>query len=117
MPLPRTKPSRTSLLAFFMVVLPVLYVLSYAPVVRFYDGETEHDLDIPFPAGAHFIPADWLKLADSSRYPPYKPIDWLIDNTPLQKPLYFWADIWGVHTAFEKANWVRRSTLPPSDEV
>ncbi len=34
MPSPRTKPSLTSLVAFFLFVLPLVYALSYAPVVR-----------------------------------------------------------------------------------
>ena len=30
----RSKPSLTSLVAFFLIVTPIVYVLSYAPVAR-----------------------------------------------------------------------------------
>lgn len=105
----RRKPSITSLVAFALIVSPVLYVLSYAPVVRFC-GEADPDLDIPFQSGS-FAPSydDYLDrpLADSSRYPAYKPADWLNDNTPLRRPLFFWAEMWGVRDAFENGNVIR----------
>ena len=75
---PRTKPSRTSLVAFALfVVLPILYVLSYAPVVRVCDRQ--------FP-----IVGDPQKppMADAFLYPEYQPVDWLIDSTPLREPLF-----------------------------
>ena len=88
MPSPRTKPSKTSLVAFAML-LPVVYVLSYAPVMRVC-GRTLPAGQLP-PIGVEVPP-----LADASLYPAYHPVDWLIDNTPLRKPLFWWADLWGV---------------------
>ena len=72
MPSPRTKPSRTSLVAFGML-LTVLYVLSYAPVFRF-AGD----------AGDHFLGLreDWQEL--------YRPVEWLTDSTRLREPLMNW---------------------------
>lgn len=77
MPSPRTKPSRTSIVAFGMLLV-VLYVLSYAPVFRF-AGD----------AGDQFLGfrEDWQEL--------YRPVEWLTDSTPLRKPLMNWAALWG----------------------
>ncbi len=74
MPSLRTKPSRTLLVAFAMIVLPVAYVLNYAPVVRM----------TPVRIGTSV----------------YAPVDWMIDNTPLREPLFWWADLWGVRDDF-----------------
>ena len=78
MPSPRTKPSLTSLVAFFLFVLPLVYVLSYAPVFRF-TGDP----------GTGFFGSrkGWQE--------PYQPVEWLTDNTPLREPLLFWAGLWG----------------------
>ena len=78
MPSPRTKPSLTSIVAFAMLVLPVLYVLSYAPVVRLCDG-----------------PPPFATV--------YGPVDWMIDSTPLEEPLFKWADLWSVNMDFVRA--------------
>ncbi len=32
--------------------------------------------------------------------PKYRPVEWLIDDTPLQEPLFMWADVWGVCIKF-----------------
>lgn len=40
-------------------------------------------------------------MADSSLYPIYKPVDWLIDNTPLRNPLFSWAEVLGVREEFD----------------
>ena len=58
----------------------VVYVLSYAPVVRFSNGH---------------------RLAYISEFPAYEPVDGLIDWTPLREPLLVWADIWQVRGNFE----------------
>ncbi len=39
--------------------------------------------------------------------PGYRSVDWLIDNTPLRKPLFVWADFWGVGNYFELEHWDR----------
>ena len=104
MPSPRTKPS---LVACVMLVLPLVYVLSYAPVVRVC-GRTAEVETLPTSvvySGGVGVVRIWpisRPMADSSLYPTYKPIDWLIDNTPLRKPLFFWAQLWNVRVEFEQ---------------
>ena len=89
MRLPRTN-SKTSLVAFFLVVTsPLVYVLSYAPVVRLQEG-----------ADPQTYPTEFVLFVE---YQFYDPVEWLIDNTPLEQPLIRWAGIWGVGTAFENA--------------
>jgi hypothetical protein len=59
------------------VVLAVGYVMSYAPMYRWKAG--------PDGTGFHFV-----------HLPGYGPVEWLIDNTALSKPLLWWGDVWGV---------------------
>lgn len=63
-----------------LVVLPLAYVLSYAPAYRI--GKS----------------SGWSRIDRSIAA--YRPVDWLIDNTPLDEPLYRWADLWGVRGDF-----------------
>ena len=79
MPSPRTKPSKTSLVAFFLIMLPIMYVLSYAPTFRFVGDPSAHTY-IGFRE-------DWQEL--------YRPVEWLTDTTPLREPLLFWSGLWG----------------------
>ena len=67
------------------------YPLSYAPYMRW-------DLDRAREQG-WFYPVS----ADGEDYPAYKLADWLIDNTPLDKPLFAWACLWGVGDQFQSA--------------
>lgn len=84
MPSPRTKPSLTSLVAFGFCLLPIVYVLSYAPIVRFSEG-----------------PDRWFEVKED--YPLYHPVDWLIEQTPVREPFLGWAGIWGVRDRFQWA--------------
>lgn len=59
-----------------VIGLPTVYVLSYAPVFS-------------------LVSDPW-----ASRIPAYRPVDWLIDNTPLRPLLFRWADLWGVGDDF-----------------
>lgn len=98
------KPSITSLVAFFLIVAPFVYVLSYAPVVKICRRSVETrevpraQLSVSFQMRPVAVRRE---LADGSLYPLYSPVDSLIDRTSLRKPLFFWADIWGVREAFE----------------
>ena len=90
---PRTKPSRTSLVAFAMIAGPFLYVLSYAPVVRICDGPDPEPPEFVALYSSFFVEKD-------PEYPLYVPVDWLIDNTPLETPLFIWAECWNVREHF-----------------
>ena len=102
---PRTKPSKTSLVAFGFILLPLVYVLSYAPVVRV-RGRT---VEVPWTWSEYFsagysvngTPTMRIERADASLYPAYQAVDWLIDNTPLRQPLFYWAEIWSVRDQFQ----------------
>lgn len=78
------------------VFVPLLYVLSYAPFVSWWNK----DRPIRF-AG----PSAWFGSVypDGDELPLYRPVDWLIDHTPLQRPLFWWAGLFGVQDEFEGA--------------
>ena len=85
MPSPRTKPSRTSLIAFFLIVTPLVYTLSYAPAFRFTNDEPPY-FNFEIPVYTFPRKAGWQEL--------YRPVEWLTDNTPLREPLLSWAGLW-----------------------
>ena len=113
------RPSLTSLVAFALVVLPVAYLFSYAPVVRICDRKIEIQME-RFSTGVSYEPVvgplggpptvpefrsiSFIDIADASLYPAYEPVDWLIDNTSLRGPLLFWANVWGVFSEFDEGN-------------
>ncbi len=75
--------------AWALVFVLITYTLSYAPIVR--SRVEAGDLEVTFRMHG------W-------DFPTYQPIDWLIDNTPFDKPLFAWARLWGVGHAFEFAS-------------
>lgn len=88
-----------AVLVFFAVM--VLYPLSYAPVVRV-QRET-------WKPTAHPLSSSVVSfyVIDSSTSAVYKPVDWLIDETPLREPLLWWAEVCGVRGSFEFSALVR----------
>ena len=72
------------------------YVLSYAPMVKIKGGWAYGNgtitVSVPF---------------DGDRLPFYRPLDWVIDSTPLKAPLFIWAGQWGVRDIFERAHGLR----------
>jgi hypothetical protein len=100
------KPSLTSLVVFAML-LAVLYVLSYAPVVRV--RRVTHvlrpDEIVLYATATEQIPCPLPFRA-------YRPVDWMIDNTPLRKPLFVWAGLWGTREEFELAASIRDAGPP-----
>jgi hypothetical protein len=80
------------------VVLGLVYLLSYAPVANLelarrekYGWPDPPPNELQFQAGP----------LDSYELPLYSPVDWLIDNTPLRSPLFWWAAVWGARDDFE----------------
>jgi hypothetical protein len=83
------KPLLVNLTWAGILVLPVMYVLSYAPVVRWEYSRLstiDHLVGLPM---------------DGSDLPLYAPVDWLIDHTPLRRPFFWWAGVFGVRQQFE----------------
>ena len=76
----RDKKKSNSIAVVIVLIAVLAYPLSYAPVVRM----------------VRWRPS-WMEISRA-----YKPIDWLIDNTSLRHPLFWWADVWGVRPYFEK---------------
>ena len=79
--------------------------MSYAPIVRW---ESERQSSEAARNGEFYG-----ITVDGTALPAYKPIDWLIDNTPLDKPLFVWAQLWGVAFEFEAASQTRQSGFVP----
>ncbi len=65
--------------------VPMLYLASYAPVVRW---------------EASFVHTDPI---DSKDFPLYRPADWVIDRTPLCGAMIWWSDRCGVAAEFQWA--------------
>jgi hypothetical protein len=88
-----TKPRKPLLVnltwagALALVIAPVVYVLSYAPVVR---SLVEADLAREDRGISLGIPESIINI------PGYAPIEWLIDETPLRYPLLRWCGIFGI---------------------
>ena len=80
---------------FAIVVLAVVYVLSYAPVVKWKGPYAIHN--------PHNGPIVFAYPVDGTHLPMYRPVDCLIDETPLREPLLIWAGVWGACEAFEDA--------------
>ncbi len=83
-----------------LLVLLVVYPLSYAPVVRVYVAP---DLG----------PDKVLPLCDSSDLPIYVTMDWLIDNTQLSEPMFVWARLWQVEYVFRYTQEFRAHDYQP----
>ena len=72
--------------------MPVLYVMSYAPLVRFREGADSPDSSLLLSG----VGSSLYYVYNKTEYPLYRPVDWLIEETPLDTPLLIWADLWGV---------------------
>jgi hypothetical protein len=75
--------------AGWIVALLMLYVLSYAPLVRCCAGRAKL---APPRCGP-----PWITDFDTSTLIIYHPVEWLIDNTPAHEPLDQWAELWGAY--------------------
>ena len=70
--------------AAIIVVLAVAYVLSYAPCVKLRP-------DTAYESGLF-----------------YRPVCWMIDETPLRNPFLHWAGLWGADFDIEHASRIRQ---------
>jgi hypothetical protein len=88
----RRKPSLLPLTTCVLIVLPILYVLSYAPYLACrYEEPTPVSIGV---FGPHFDLEDEYFSHNSHRF--FQPVEWLIDHTPIVDPLDRWAAMWGV---------------------
>ncbi len=81
--------------AVVLLILVVAYPLSYAPTVRWKVG----------PRGAGEAAILW----DGRFLPGYQPVDWLMDNTPFDKPLLIWSRLCGVDDVFRSCQVQRQN--------
>ena len=95
----RERGRRWAWAAFLLFVLPVSYVLSYAPMVRWFGKQvTSYSFEsggLVFTMSHH-----GLLIRDGRNLVVYRPVDWLISNTPLHDPLMTWAEFNGVKFHF-----------------
>ena len=91
---------------FAIILLAVAYVLSYAPVVKFKQSSTTGT-----PAASLGLPTD------GSILPFYRPVDYLIDETPLRSPLFLWADLWSARYELEVAATLRSLSKDNGDAL
>jgi len=71
-----------------LLVLFVLYVISYSPV---YALSKKYVYSRSYTRNTEKYIANWDM---------YSPVNYLIDNTPLRAPLFTWASLWGVERDF-----------------
>jgi len=92
-------------LAGLCVVIGVLYLFSYASAVRFAARRTK----VPTRSELRFAVDVWqdVTFPDGQRFPIYRPVDRLIDRSPVRPVLLWWADVWGVGEQFRAASWYR----------
>lgn len=93
-------------LSGIILVAVLIYVLSYAPVVRLMGGFRMY-------TGTDLLgnPATVKAPIHGDDLIVYKPVDWLIDETPLREPLMWWADSCGVGSPLRDAmTWRQRGT-------
>jgi hypothetical protein len=84
-----------------VVVVTVLYVLSYAPYIRYRHGASGYPDFSGLPESAlalYDFDADW----SSGTHRGFAPVERLIDETPLAAPLTLWARVWGCDQTFSE---------------
>jgi hypothetical protein len=79
-----------------LVVVPMIYVLSYAPFIRFRHGKSA--LAPEAALVSYDFEEDWLH----GTHPFFAPVERLIDETWLAGPLRAWAGIWGCDQMFNQ---------------
>jgi hypothetical protein len=82
-----------------VLILPLAYVLCYAPMVRIMGGWTTEQVP-GFDGRMH---ATQAPICGTTTLLLYRPVDWLIDEPRLSDPLFAWADLWGVEKQFREA--------------
>lgn len=105
-----------------LLVLAIPYVMSYAPIYRLKHGRpirivTTSDFNFRryrppcLPAIVRAPQArPWVPLSI------YRPVEWLIDYTPLREPLMHWAELWDVRAQMSWNSVGRMRQRSPIDD-
>ena len=80
------KRGRSGRRATWLLLVVVAYVLSYAPYNRFRYGPYDFAVS---KVNVVLVPDGSPDFGDTL----YAPVEWLIDHTPFEKPLTWWADL------------------------
>jgi len=81
----------------------VLYVLSYAPYLAVrYEKPTPVTIGV---LGPHYDQDNEYFANTTHAF--FAPVEWLIDQTSLDKPLLVWADVWNVRGKIEHDSLMR----------
>jgi hypothetical protein len=91
------KASRWRVTIATLFAFVVLYVLSYAPFLRFAVGDGREIVGYRAPVI-------------------YRPVEWIMLDTPLRKPLFAWADLCGAHSRCEIQVWFYAQGTSDPDE-
>src|SRR5690349_2278465 len=73
-----------------MIAVTVMYVLSYAPVLRW-----------------HYPVRTITEISRSIHIPIYSPVEWLLDTEFASSPLLWWSQLWGVREQTKRASALR----------
>ena len=95
-----------------LISIPLLYALSYPPVIRWYAGP---DVE------------PWFKQPqfDTSELPFYRPLEYALDKMPwAYRPMMWWAHVWDVDAAVFSGmlsrvdwstDWMEEEDQPPDE--
>ena len=90
------------------LLFPLGYILSYAPMYRWKQGPDPPPSIIEDERGnIVYIGPSGLRTI-RLRLHRYAPVEWLIDNTLLSRPMLWWGDVWGCGETMRDASDARR---------
>lgn len=77
--------------------LCLLYALSYAPAYRLVFGAD---------------PGNYVRTDEQPGLGIFRPVEWLVDRTPMRPVLLWWADVWRVGEGMRFDSDIRTNGLP-----
>lgn len=100
----KSRPSHFGPAVGILLGLAVMYVVSYAPVCRLVRGADVH----------YHTPDQRIVFARPLNWNIYRPVEWVMDRTPLSRPLCWWGDVWGCGSSMRaySSGRIEVSTLP-----
>jgi len=79
-------------IAATLMLMLTTYVLAYAPYLAYRYKEPQYSSQGGWACSVNL---DQEPYYSENQHLPFAPVEWLIDHTPLQTPLLWWARIWG----------------------